>query len=237
MDKNLRTSYGTVRNINKNKLKRRTKLKLYKAGIATVAASVLILLGGIKLSNKIQESEILPMPDNQSMITISVRTQYGDTLSDIAGKYYNDDFEGVYQNINNYINAIKKENKVTSDKIKYNINLDIPVIIDSDNQYYQHILELEKEIKDIEKNDLWVEHTIESGDSISYLASLASRNISETYELANKISFKNGIGPKKLLQAGEKILIINPKLGGLKIELEETKKQLEETLVISNKKK
>ena len=220
----IKTSYGTMRNVNK----KQNKKKLIRNGILGIGGAVIILISGLQIKNVVEKKQINDVPEGQIRTTISIQVEDGDTLSEIADRFYTDNCDGVYRYVSNYEDAIQKENSIVgrNPKLVAGTTVEVPVVVPENNAYYQRILELEKQIADIEQNNKWVSHTVRPGELLSTLASMSSVDISETYELINEIANKNGISTKEILRPGDEILIVNPELKELKMELIETQEML-----------
>lgn len=216
-----KTSYGSVRNVNK---KKKNKMKLIKNGILGIGGAVIVLVGGLHIYKQINKNQINDVPEGQITTTISIQVEEGDTLSEIADRFYTDACDDVYRYLSNYQDAIQKENNIIGrdPKLRAGTTIEVPVVVHENNAYYQRILELEDQIANIEENNKWVRHTVKQGDLFSTLAEQASIDISETYELAKEIANKNNMSTKDILNVGQEIWIINPELGKLKVELKQT---------------
>lgn len=224
-----RTSYGNLKNVNN---KKKNRIKLIKNGILGIGGAVIILVGGLQVYKQIEKKQINDIPEGQITTTISIQVENGDTVSEIADRFFSDDCGDVYNYVSNYEDAIKEQNHLygLNPNIVAGRTLQIPVIISENNTYYQRILELENQIKEIEENNRWVRYTVKYGDLFSTLASKASSDVSETYELALEIADKNNMSTKDIIRPGQEVWIINPELGKLKIELNETREMFIESL-------
>ncbi len=229
----IESSYGTVRNINRKKLSKR---KLYNRIAALTGASI-IFVSGLFIAKNIKDRKVNPVQDGQTSISLLVDVHDGDTVYDIASKYYTNDCEYVYNSLSNYQRIIKNDNGKYDGEIKPGDKLSIPVVVDNDNQYYQRMLRLQNEISDIEANNYWVRYTVKPGDTITELAELSSGSYEETYDIASKILSKNNMSKRDVLRDGTQIWIVNPELGSLKAELNETITNLKDSLTSSNLKK
>jgi len=227
----INTSYGTIR---KNNNKNFKKIKLSKTGIGiiSIAAASIILISSIA---GLGEKGTNPIPEHQITTTITMQVEQGDTIYDIANKFYTDDCEGVYCSLANFQDAIKEQNDVHGSRITKGDILEIPVIVDKDNSYYLQIKQIQNMIADIEKNNLWVKYTVQYGDNITKIAGLASGSYSETQTIIGEIIDKNNIRKASLLSEGQEIWIMNPELGRLKIQLSDIEEQFKQSL-IGNKK-
>lgn len=225
-DRELRTNYGTVKNISNKKIKKR---QLKKVMAVTLAAASIITIMTLTGCNKNKEYIV---PDNQIKVSISMQVEEGETISDVANKFYTDECEGVYSSVSNFQDEIKEQNNINkfSSFVKAGDTIEVPVIIEKDNPYYLKILEIQSEISNIENNNLWVRYKVEYGDRLSTIAEKASGSYTETYEITNKIASKNNMGTKSILNAGEEIWIMNPELGTLKAELNEAKEEFKLSL-------
>lgn len=225
---------GKICNVNYKKIeqlnKRKTKIKNCIFSITTSAVMFFAGLGIGKASN----SNYATIGDNQIMATISIDVSNGDTIYDIANKYYNENYENVFGSKSNYEKSIQLQNSLINSKIKIGDKLIIPVVIDKNNPYLQIIQTLNAKIAEIEQNNYWVEYTVRMGDTLSNLAALSSGSAGETIENVDKIARKNGLSPNNIY-AGQKIYIINPGLGSLRIDLLETQNLLKESLINTTK--
>lgn len=228
-NRELKSVYGNVRNISNKKMRKR---KLYKTVIMTISTISLATIIAITASGCGKE-KISSIPEGQVKTYITMQVESGETISDIADRFYTDDCEGVYNSFSNYQSEIKEKNNISKfgSHIEVGDTLQIPVIINEDNPYYLQILEIQNKISDIEDNNLWVKYTVQYGDRISTIAELASGSYSETYEIADKIASKNGMYNKSILNAGQEIWIMNPELGKLKFELKEAQEQFVQSLI------
>lgn len=228
-----RTSYGTVRYVNV-KSNRKLKVAAVVGTLILVGSSIPIVSA---LINRNKKPEISQVPDNRVVYTIDVEANKGDTLSELALEYYNDDCDSVYNSFDNYVDDIARGNNIKDkDLIDSNTTYKLPVIIDKDNEYYVQILEKQQEINCLLKNEKWVSYVIKPGDSISALALLSSVDNNELISNTKSIIAHNGIDPNKL-QYGDVIEIINPKLGELKTQLSDLQNQLEESLKVNQTQK
>lgn len=224
-----RTAYGKVSNVNRKKIsKTKFVLKVIKKAVVLTASAIILLTGILGLKNYFDGKKINDVPEGQIKTTISVQVQEGDTLSGIADRFYTDTCNDVYRYVSNYEDAIQEQNNIVGrdPKLVAGTTVEVPVVVPENNTYYQRIVELEKQITDIEQNNKWVSHTVKSGELLSTLASMSSIDISETYETVNEIARKNNISTKEVLRQGDEILIVNPKLKELKMELVETQEML-----------
>lgn len=226
-NREIKISNGKLRNVNK---KRIDKSILIKKGIAAVGAVVTFVTIGI-VAKEMNGRKINDIPDGQVRISISEQVDHGETVSEIAGKYYTDDCEGVYNNFANYQREIQENNYLYGDDVQSGRTIQIPVIIDQNNPYYVDVLTLEKQISEFEQSkDYWVRYTVEYGDRLSVLAEKASGSKSETYELLGEIASKNHMDTTDILREGQEIWIINPELGNLKMQLNEARDLLIQSL-------
>lgn len=225
-NRELRTNYGTVRNISNKKLKKR---KLKQVMAVTIATASIISIMTLTGCNKNKEYIV---PENQMQVTISMEVESGETISDVANRFYTDECEGVYSSVSNFQEEIREHNNISkfSSFVKAGDTIEVPVIIEKDNPYYLKILEIQNEISNIETNNLWVRYTVEYGDILSTIAEKASGSYSETYEITNKIASKNNMRTKSILNAGQEIWIMNPELGELKAELKVAQEEFKASL-------
>ena len=231
MDKyrEIKTSYGTVRN---NNVRSRSKLK-----IAAIAATVIVVASSVPILNALinnkKKPEVSSVPDNQIIYTVDVDVNKGDTLSELALQYYNDDCDNVYNSFDNYIDDIARGNGIEDKNlIDKNTTYKLPVVIDKDNEYYVEFLKAREDLNNILQNEKWVTYTIKAGDSISKLAMIVSMDNNELIENTNSIISHNQIDPNRL-KDGDIIEILNPKIGEAKSRLLGAKKALDESLKVN----
>ena len=224
--KEFRTANGTVRNAN---IRANVNRKIVVViGVVILAAASSPILAKAFQNNK--RPEISTVPSNKIIYVVDVRAHSGETLSELALKYYNDDCEGVYNSFDNYIDDIASGNNISNpDSIKSGTVYRLPVIIDEDNEYYVEIKKIQAEIDKINKSEKWVSHTVGATETISYYASLASGSYDETMSNIKLIQAHNGISEKDL-KYGSTIEILNPKLGQLKMQLHDLMQDLNKSL-------
>ena len=139
--------------------------------------------------------------------------------------------ESVYPNFKEYCKEIKELNNLNYDFITPYQSLKIPVIVNKDNVYLNNIYALENELNDM---PLWVEHTVEYGDTISGLAYLGAVDSTEAMDNINRICDYNNIAQKSIIQVGDKISIINPEIGETKRKIYSLKEALGESLKVND---
>ena len=95
---------------------------------------------------------------------------HGDTIYDVANKFYTDECEGVYDSVSNFQKEIKEQNNINkfSSFVKVGDTIEVPVIVNKDNPYYVNIIEIQNEITNIETNNLWVKYTVEKCCHMAY---------------------------------------------------------------------
>lgn len=222
------------------KPKRKLNLKLIGKGVAAIGASVIIIIEGSTIINGLKDlirPKQITVPNDKISYSFCIELEEGDTVSEIASKYYTDDTADTYGSFSNYTKHIEHDNRTNIDNVEAGDKLQIPVIVDKDNPYYIEILNIKKQIEDLEQNHLWVMYTIKYGDSISELAQLVSSNPNEIRDYTNKIYNKNHLGRTSVIVEGQKIWIINPELGNLKHQLNDIEEQLRQSLIKEQVKK
>ena len=101
--------------------------------------------------------------------------------------------------------------------------------MDADNIYYQELNRIEQEINKIRETEYWIDYVVKPGDSLSSIAARASGTAGETIQLTKRIMSKNDLD-NSLIYEGQHLKIVNPILGQLKIQFNETKQALQESL-------
>lgn len=221
-----------VSNINTNRLKKKEKFSLKKTGIIIVAILALGVLAKVIVPGQTQEQDpSYLIPDGYVNMYTSEEVTRGDTVYSIANEYYN---TGVYSNtygsLNNYVETIINTNNLSydSDIEPFDV-LTIPVIVDADNIYYQELNRIEQEINKIRETEYWIDYVVKPGDSLSSIAARASGTAGETIQLTKRIMSKNDLD-NSLIYEGQHLKIVNPILGQLKIQFNEAKEALQESL-------
>lgn len=155
-------------------------------------------------------------------------------ITDIAHKYYDDEIYSPYfDNIDNYIEEIKKDNKMQYNSVTPFQNIQIPVLVNKENIYLQNISNLKEEIT---KFPLWTKHKIEDGDTISSLSYMGAKDSTEVFEIEKKIRDYNELTSDDL-KVGNNIYIINPEIGNLRKEIFTLKDSLAKSLIVNDQKK
>lgn len=214
-----------ITNINQRRLARMRKARLRRnRNIAIAVASVGIILTLIGLPHKEEAPHV--MPEDYVQIYIREDVEHGDTLTEIAERYYDDDvYDSYYGNINNYIDSIADTNDIYKDRITPYQSLTIPVFVGEENIYLTQIAELEEQIKNLPK---WVNYTVEVGDTILGLAYRGAGSTNEAYSIKDDIMAKNGLKNSNI-RVGQVIQIVNPQIGELKAEIVILKEKLHDS--------
>ena len=233
MDNNkFKMQSGTVSNVNAKKLANGRFVVLRRIVIGTLITGF-IILGAKALNNKPKE---IPETNNEVItMVVDIKTERGDTFWEIGQKYKNEDCQSIYESLDKYVEAIKKANGkedtffYKNDSLAADTTISLPVVVDKDNEYLSIKPLVEQKIQELVENEYWVDYVVKSGDNISSLAELASSSYEETIANEIEICRKNGISNPNSLRDGQKIQIINPKLGELRWEL----RDLEDTFMES----
>lgn len=184
---------------------------------------------GLGKNSASKETTSPSLDHEETIITFDEQLQ-SNTVSDLAYPYYRGDTAEAFESTEAYTNYVLKTNGIEdATKIPNNTNIEVPVVVSVDNEYFIEMKNIKKQIKDIEKNDLWISYTVKSGDLISSIAAKASGSLAETKEIEKEIMIKNGLNSDKI-KPGDVLLIYNPKLGELKAELNEVEQQLKDNL-------
>ena len=210
--------------VNKKKLKnlkyhiRRTVLALLLAGA----------IKGVMGATDTKTSGNFELPPDYTTITLDISVDHGTTVSGLAKMYYD---ESVYPNFKEYCENIKELNNLEYNYVTPYQSIKIPVIVNKDNVFLNNIYTLETELNDM---PLWVDYTIESGDTISSLAYLGAVDSTEAMDNINRICDYNNIANKSIINVGDKIAIINPKIGETKRKIYSLKESLSESLKLND---
>ena len=133
------------------------------------------------------------LPENQRVRWERHNVKFGETLSEIAQKY------------NTTSDQIKLANDITSNMIRVDSYLMIPVSNQTREKYQKSESQRRITKQNITRNGNKIEHTVNRGESLWLL--------SRRYDVdINTIAGWNGISPKDILSIGEKIVIWTKKL-------------------------
>lgn len=217
-----------IRTINFDAFKRNVKYALVTVALVSGITGGII---GYNIGKNSTSSEtIMPSVDPMETIITVDEYLYNNTISDLAYPYYQGATAEAFATTEAYTDYVLKTNCIEdAKKISNNTNIEIPVVVSVDNEYFVEMQNIKQQIKDIEKNGLWVSYTVKSGDLISSIAAKASGSLAETKEIEKEIMIKNGLNSDKI-KPGEVLLIYNPELGILKTELNEVEQQLKDNL-------
>lgn len=221
-----------VQNVNVKRFKQKERFSLKKVGLSLIVVFV-IVLGILKIFIPTNEPEKAPVvvPDGYISMLTEEQVVRGDTVYSIASEYYNSStYSSTYGSLNDFVNTIIDTNNLSydGDIEPYDV-LAIPVIVDVDNEYYQELRRLEQEISKIRQEEYWVDYIVKAGDSLSAIAAKASASQGETVELTKSIMAKNDLNTSFIYQ-GQHLKIVNPALGQLKIQFNQMKQALQESL-------
>ncbi len=212
------------------------------AKLALVTTSLLAVLANftacsteksIDFSNKKGGYNIV-IPDGLASIDIKINIERGDTLSEIASRYYNSDYNKIFGNFDNYLKAIASKNNLSSiDSINLGSTLVIPIVFNDTNEYYIRIKSIETQMANLPR---YCSYTVKLGDSLVGIAGLSSIDETDRYNIIDEIKRINNLSDNSIYE-NQKIKIVNPELRALKIELLVAVSELEESLQISAKSK
>lgn len=220
-----------IKYVNHDELKQRKKRRVRKDRVAAlVIGGVILSAGAAKADGKAAAAQPA-MPDGFMQIYTTEQVDYGETLSDIASYYYNEEtHDSYFLNFDNYVETIATTNNISKNNISPFQNLIIPTIVAEDNIYLQQINNLTQQLETLEK---WVPHKIEYNDTILSLSYLGAGDTNEAYEIKNSILQRNNINGTTIY-AGDTIEIINPKIGEIKKEIAQLNDKLNQSLKNQN---
>lgn len=221
--------------VNKKLLQKKLKLQktLIKVGITITVIGCLAIFVFSAINDKDKPIEINP-PTGYVTMMINVDGDNIDNANEIASKFYRED---LYGDLDNFEQIIIAKNDLSKNGTIYNKDtITVPVFVDVNNPVYQELKKVEAQIQKIKEEAYWVEHTISYGDTISGLASKASGSYAETIQLVNDIMAKNNL-PNSLIYEGQTIYIINPALGNLKVQFNQLRDALIQSLIVDQTKK
>ena len=224
-----------IRMINQRALQRKLKLQKTLATIAITIAAVGCLVTFIVTTTKDNEEPVsLTTPSGYVQMMIEVDSDNLNSVHELATEYYDQD---LYGDLDYFVQTIINANGLSKyGSIGDKDTITIPVFVDVDNPCYQELKRIEAEMKKIKEEAYWVDYTVQYGDTISGLAAKASGSYGETIGLVNDIMRRNNF-TNSLIYDGQKIQIINPALGPLKIQFKEMQAALIESLAVGNNQK
>lgn len=224
-----KTNSTRITSVNQRRLARRERRRIQRRNrfIAILSAGILTGSLVLALANKIESSKPpLVMPEDYVQITVRENVERGDTLTGIATRYYDPEvYDSYYGSVNNYVDAIADTNDIYKDHINPYQTLTVPVFVEEENIYLMQINKLEDQIKSL---PVWVDYTVEYGDTVLALAYKGAGTTNEAYEIKDRIIAKNGLN-NSILRDGMVIQIVNPEIGTLKAEIARLKDLLQES--------
>lgn len=213
--------------VNKNKLK---NLKYHLRRITFAIALVVAVGKGTSTAFVSSTSEYI-VPSDYIEMNIDVSVSENTKIPELAEMYY---VEDIYPNFNQYCDMIRDENIIPYGIITPYQNITVPVIVNKDNIYLNNIKNLEKELETL---PIWVEYEIQIGDTLSSLAYLGAKDSTEAMEYVDRIRRYNDIDKRNLLYIGDKIYIINPKIGEIKRKIYSLEENLKSSLIVTENSK
>lgn len=222
----LKTENGRISNVNPKIHESNKKFKFKPIGVVSlvlVSAATLALPIFAAFNAGIEHAQNMPinLPKESIMITIDMPS-YSDTIQGLVNKYYNE----AYGTEKAYMERLENLNP---EYTKYDHTVLLPLVVNKYDENYLRIIELEKQIKYIEENEFLVDYAVQPGDlTVSHIAARASGSVGQTVEYTNLILSKNSDKKRELelLNVGTIITAPNPKLGPLKMELQDCKQAL-----------
>ena len=227
-------------NPKRKKFKKKLNLKVIGTSVVAIGAAAIVAVSSSAMGQWFKGffgKKEVNIPNDKTSIVFSIELERGDTVSEIADKFYNSDTKDVYGSFSNYTDEIEQANRRGMETMEAGEILKVPVIVDKDNPYYIEIVNIQKQIEELKKNNYWIKYKVQYGDRISSLALLASGSDKEIHDLVNEICSKNNISSKTVINEGEEIWIINPELGNLKQQLNDAMEQLKQSLIEKQSKK
>ena len=218
-----------LKKLNQARLRRKERRRIQRRNrfIAIAAASVISVGAITGLFSHGKEPFNPVMPEGYQQVYASYQVERGDTIYDIAKEYYDAElYDSYYESFNDYVDDIKELNNAKGGHITPYQSLQIPALINEDNIFLAQINAKRTELEQLPE---WVEYVVEPGDSILGLAYLGAGNTNEAYAIKDQIMRKNNLS-NSFLRDGTTIYIVNPERGKLKVEIEQLKEKLEESL-------
>lgn len=230
-----------ISNINYDYInKDRFKLQVKNFILASTAVVMYFTGMGVKAMNtdagNTNNTSPINLNQNQIVASVSVDVNYDDTIIEIADRFYNDDYENVYGSKENFVDSIKLQNSIVNDKIIVGQKLTIPAIIDTDNLYFQNVMQIKAKINELEQNQKWIKYIVQLDDNLALLARLGSGSNLVGIDEMNEIATYNRL-QSNTIYPGQELYIINPELGNLKKELKEAEEEFRESLTNNQKSK
>lgn len=221
-----------VTNVNHRRLKKKEKFSLKKGVIVIVTIVMLGCLTKLFIPAHAPENKpSMIVPDGYISMVTSEEVVRGDTVYSIADEYYDANvYSNTYGSLSDYVEMIIDTNNLNykGDIEPFDV-LTIPVLVDVDNEHYQELRRIEQEIAQIREEEYWVDYVVKAGDSLSSIAAKASGTNAETIELTKRIMSKNDLD-SSFIYIGQHLKIVNPILGDLKMQFNEAKEALQESL-------
>ena len=218
-----------ITKVNANRIKKLRKKVIKRITIFGMAA---VMVGvGLKIYHN-NTPMAQPIPDGYTEIYVDEFVDYGESLDDIVTKYYTGELTKQYPNFDDYKDAIIDKNNISFGKVKTYETIKVPVVVEKNNVYLQEIEKLEQELASL---DRWVSYELKSNDTIYSVAWLGAKNPDEVNSIAKEIIDRNGINPG-ILQLGQPLYIVNPRIGEISRTIEEKKDEFIASITVSETK-
>ncbi len=220
--------------LNRTKGKIKLRRRRAAAGALIITTHLLAAIMGAKISDSLKvDPPQASIPNGYVLTEITDIIESGDTITDIASEYYDiGTYSGIYPSAIDYTKAILEQNELGDyTTIHPGESITVPVVANSNNEYYIRIQVLKDAIKQIQQTNLWIDYEVKPGDTYSALAAKASGSISETYRIMEEIIRKN---KDNSFLPGDIVTIMNPELGPLRLELREMEELFQESLRVNN---
>ena len=215
-------------NQQKREQMRRMKLQKIKTGALAIVVGAGVLAGAIGYHNatKFQPK----IPEGYERIFAVEQVDLNESLWDIAESYWDSEVYGqYYEDIRDFIKAIKDVNDLKSNTITPYQNLIIPCFIDENNIFLEQKSNIESQIKVLPR---YVDYTVKFGDTLLGLAFLGAGDTNEAYEIKEEIQRINNLSTTMLVQ-GTTIKIVNPEIGELKKQAKQYEDKVNNSLKVN----
>ena len=210
--------------VNDGAFRRGKKYKVEKRKRILVGILIALELGGIALlasgSKKTKEANV---PEGKVLYEVDYEARFGESYKDIAKKFYDGEEKEAYGSLSNYKNNIEDDN---TNHLREGTHVKVPNIINSDNQYYQELMVVNKRLEEL-NSSLWITYTVNRGDDLYSIAQRCVSNVNQVDYCVGMIKSKNKLD--NILFEGTTIVIPNPEY----FKLLEQKGNLERLLLNS----
>ena len=217
-----------IKKVNEKRIKALKRKAIKRVAIFGMVAVGLVT--AYKVTTK-PDPQFPPIPEGYQEMMIDEFVDNGETIDEIAQKYYTEDVRTCYPDFEEYIEIILRDNNINERELDKQNSIKVPIIIDNNNYYLTQIKEKELELENVEE---WIDYIAKPGDNLYNLSWEAASNGDEAMNNLKRITDINNLDRSSQIQIGQRLSIINPKIGELKREINSLKEEFNESITVNN---